>query len=195
MRTANVFARWLSENAARLLAAPAAEAADEIGDHILELDDRLGIEVGDPGPDEPQDTPRELVLTAFSDRSAFSLVKEIADTLAAIPGWTIVALKPPRGFEFTTAIGDSELQASTLEFRPTSDDSRAIQLLVPAGLLIHVAVEDQAEIGWLIIEAGIGEELASSLTGVELIARLETSPRWPMSALAGYVAGLISPDR
>jgi hypothetical protein len=93
--TARQFAKWFTVNAARLARLDPERAAEKVAHHLGQVDRRLGVEVAD------SDGGRELIVSAAGDASLFALVDEICAELKA-PGWTVHALKPPRGFESPT---------------------------------------------------------------------------------------------
>lgn len=187
--TPDEFATWMKAHAARLRAAHPARAADEIGDAVIAVDGRLGVEVSEPPPDEAA-ADRELIITAFSDRSAVPLARTLAQAIAGLPGWEVIALRPPRGFDCTVAIGDTELPAAELRFLPDPRTPRAIQLVVPTVLLDRVAAQEAEELAWLVVEAGIGEELASVISEINLVEKTRGVEGQPLTALAEHVQGL-----
>jgi len=187
MPSATDFGSWFTEHAARLRAMDAEQAADEIGDRVIAIDARLGVDVAEDD-DADGGGDRELVITAFSDRAAVPLAKQVAASVTSAPGWKILALEPPQGWEFSVSIGDTELEADKLEFLPDPKTPYAIRLIVPTMLLDRVAATDVEEIAWLIVETGIGEELTSAISEISLGERDVGKPGQPISALAAYVA-------
>jgi hypothetical protein len=158
----DVFARWFRDHRARLHGLAASEAADEIAEALLRVDAQLGVEVADGGSEV-----RELILTAYSDGTRFLLVQRIAAALGPSAGWTIIALKPARGFDFELTLGASVVRAASLRFVPMPGVGHGVRLLVDAAMPIPDRA-DAEEIAWLVVETGIGEELAARLAHVEL---------------------------
>lgn len=178
-----VFRQWMVDHASELRRQPPEEAAEEIGDFVQSIDERLGVEVADEV--EGNEGPRELVVTAFSDQSAFGLVKSLVEALPELDGWTVTALKPPRGFDFQLDLDGTSIDASTLEFSPAGAE-RGINLLLSGQSSEEVAALDD-ELAWLIVEAGIGEELCARLGEVSFAPWAEARVRWPLRQLAEYV--------
>jgi hypothetical protein len=188
VRIARTFSAWLAKNGSRLLRLPSDEAADEIGDFIVALDSRLGVEVGNSKPAQGEAEARELIITAFSNREAFPLVRQIVDSSIATSGWRVVALKPPRGFDFVVTVGDSELQANDLTFIADPVKAHVIRLVAEPSALAAVSPDDALEIGWLVVETGLGEELSSRIAALDLISSNESNqPGESISELAEYV--------
>ena len=115
---------WFEKNRSRLRREESATVADELAGQLLRIDGRLGVEVG-----EGLESDREVILTAFSDPDAFSLVHSIVDSLSAQDGWRFVALKPPRGFAFKISWdkGDgSAVSMATVLISPAPIASRRV---------------------------------------------------------------------
>lgn len=177
------FVSWMFANLARLRNKPAGEVAEAIGDAIAKVDQRLGIEVG-----QPEDQDRELIVTAYSDPTLFPVVLQIVESISDIPGWVFVALKPPRGFAFTVSFGEYRVQAKTLEFRATPDITGGIQLLIPRALFMKLPPgQDTEELAWLTVETGIGEELCSRIQHIEFSYSENVKDRQPITKLADFV--------
>lgn len=179
-REIRVLVRWAKQNLDRLLTADCEDAAAEICDELLLVDRQLGIEVI-----EDTSAPREAIITAFSDDRLFGVVRQITDSLADIPDWRFIPLKPPRGFDFELSMGDQTLEATALEFSPIPDLRRAIQLMVPNSIDVEPANEE--EFAWLIVESGIGEELTSYIEHIEFAQPSSVNERRPISELAAYI--------
>ncbi len=181
------FVAWMTEHAARLRAAHPSRAADEIGDAVIAIDGRLGVEVSDPMPGETG-RDRELVITASTDRSVAPLARAIAGAIAGLSGWDVIALRPARGFDFTAAIADTELRADELAFQPDPRTPRAIRLVVPTALLDRVATQEAEDLAWMIVETGIGEDLASKISEINLVEKSRDVEGRPLTELAAVVA-------
>jgi len=179
------FVSWALEHLPELRDKPAEEAADAIGDAILKVDQGLGVEVS--SIDENED--RELIVTAFSDAILFPLVRQIVELLSGVPGWRVIALKPPRGFEFSITVGTQRMRAKTLRFTSIPTIVGGIQLLVAKRILSDMPVEhDCEELAWLIVETGIGEELSSKLQHIEFASAESAKEKQPITKLAEFVS-------
>jgi hypothetical protein len=183
-RRVQTFVSWVHDNAARLRAQPARAVADELGDAALQVHGQLGVEVADE-----DDGAREVIVTAFSDPSLFPLVRRIVDLLSDVSGWSFVCLKQPRGFAFTLEVGECQLDAEMLGFAPLSEIPGGIRLIAREEVLAALPPSEEAEeLAWLIVETGVGEELAGQVQHVEFASAEEVvSDRRPIEELAGYL--------
>jgi hypothetical protein len=175
------FAAWFQKNAGRLRVAPAVEVADALSEQLLRVDSQLGVEVADATSD-----PREVILTAFSDPSLFRLVRKLAAEVNRVRGWTFTALKPARGFAFALRVGPHHVNASSLSFIPI-DDIHGVQILLSESINDVADGPQLKELGWLIVETGIGEELAGVVQDVEIVSRSARGIARPIDELASYV--------
>ncbi len=179
-----MFVSWGLNKLAGLRDESPEEAAEVIGNELLKADEGLGVEVSTVTEGED----RELIVTAFSDRALFSLVQHIAEQLSSVPGWKVIALKPPRGFEFTLTLGKQRLRANSLEFTSIPTVVGGIRLLVAQECLVEMAkAHDREELAWLIVETGIGEELSSRLQHIEFACDANAEAKYPITELAEYV--------
>ena len=177
------FAAWAHEKLPPLRHELSDVVAGRISDQLLIIDPQLGVEVGD---DEPG--LREVIVTAFSEPSLFPLVHRIVGSVSDISGWCFVALKPPRGFAFKLSAGGSMIDAKALAFAPIPDVDAGIQLVVsPAILTALPGGREAEELGWLIVETGIGEELAGRVQHVEFCSAGATGESLPIAELESYV--------
>ena len=158
------FWTWFVEHEASLRTAPGGAAPDQIEAKLREIDPRLGCELSEPGE------RRELILTAWSQAPAFPIVRELA---AAAPkeqlaNWRITALKPARGFRFAINIDGLQVDATKLMFHAlTSPQAPAL-----LGLRIYVTGAPPTDERWsrilpLILETGLGEELAAQISNLQ----------------------------
>ena len=184
MRT---FAAWTKENMQALRAEPGDVAADRIGDAVLEVDLRLGVEIAN----EEEGQPRELIVTAFSNAELFPLVRQIVQRMSSIPGWQIVPLKPPRGFEFTITLGPYSIQAQKLSFAFIPGMHKGIRLIAAAEVVQAMRDRNAAEeLAWLTVETGIGEELTGTLEHVEFAVAESDQQTHLISELRSYLSGI-----
>ena len=166
-----------------------------ICDAILAVDSQLGVEIAN----EEEGGIREAIITAFSAAELFPLVHQIVAQLSDIPGWRIVVLKPPRGFEFTLTVDGREVEASKLEFAPIRGIDRGIQLIAGPQLLSCLPTgQEREEFGWLIVETGVGEELAGRLRHIEFAEAGKVAGQLPITTqgtLLGEPKGDIAKSR
>jgi hypothetical protein len=180
------FVSWASANISRLEKKSDDEAAEDLYTALSDVDERLGVEVSTA--DDTQE--REVIITAFSVQSLFPLVKRLVDLFPSIPGWKIIALKPPRGFEFKLTVGEHELNAEELEFQPMPDINGSVQLLVPSKLFEMLpAGEERVEFAWLILESGIGEELCSNIEELDFAVAEFAKNKRPIRELWSCLGG------
>lgn len=178
--TVHEFGRWFHLNHARLRNAPCEDAAEEIGEQLLRVDNRLGIEIADSDVGDG----REAIVTAFSNAKAFELVYELTREIREALGWKFIALKPPRGFDFKLTVNTRELSAETIMFCPHSTVVNGFQLLVPNDIAQQLENSgDAEEIAWLIVESGIGEAAASRIQHLEFSEIESAAVKHPISQL------------
>jgi hypothetical protein len=155
------------------------ELVERIASAIAGLDDRLGLEVSET------DDGHEAIVTAHGDPEAFETVDEIVASAPEVPGWTFVALHPPRGFDFEVSAGGKRFEASRLTFEPlpAADGSLRVRLHVP-----DPSAPEWDELAALVIETGIGERLAARIDGIEVGERPESSENvFALEMLGAYV--------
>jgi hypothetical protein len=178
------FASWVTANLARYRNKPSDEVAEAIGDAILKVDQRLGVEVAN----QDEDKTTEVIITSYSDASLFSLVHQMVGLLPDVPGWNFGALKPPRGFKFTISINKHKLNVDGIEFSTIPDIVGGVQLLIPQALVENLPLgQDTEELAWLIVETGIGEELSSKLQHVEFSSSENVKDKKPITELQNFV--------
>ena len=112
--TIDEFWEWMSDRSAELLEADGQEVADRVEERLRAIDARIGVEVSQ------QAETREMIITAWSDREAFDVVRDIVAAAPPLEGWEIIALKPPRGFAFEIDLDGLHIDASELMFDPLS---------------------------------------------------------------------------
>jgi hypothetical protein len=175
----DAFARWFDERSDELLALPTRDAVDVIHARLQDVADGLGVEVGD------EQAGRELVISAGRDRELFPLVDRLCDRLRR-PSWLVHALKPPRGWDFTTTVGDVDIPAAELFFDPLESASRpgelGLRLFAPEPLVD--AVRDAA---WWMLETGLGEREAAGLAHVEAAPLTASEDPIPLRRLGEYL--------
>ena len=182
--TSDGFWQWMSEASGELLEADGPSVADQVEERLRAIDARLGVEVSDPGE------PRELIITAWSDAAAFPVVRALVAAAPALPGWQIIALKPPRGFDFGIDMDGLRINAAELKFEPLGapQDPKllGVRIYVPSA-----TDDDDERLGRalpLILEAGIGEEAAAQIDHTDFIAGPPSDDEaLPIAELLRYV--------
>ena len=182
--TSDEFWQWMSDNSAELLRAQGPVVADQVEERLREIDDRLGVEVSDPGE------PRELIITAWSRADAFPAARELVAAAPPLPGWQIIALKPPRGFEFGFDMDGLEINAAELKFEALS--ARQDPKLLGIRIYVPGATDDDderlARALPLVLETGIGEEAVAQIDHTEFIAGSPPDDQaLPIEQLLAYV--------
>lgn len=171
---------WLSARADEVQSMGPDAVAELLNEGLATIDPRLGAEVRDV------EGTREVVITAGGEAEAFGLVHELVASAPSLARWSFRALRPPKGFDLEVQAGPLVFSAKQLSFQPLTADEApsqlAIRLLVP-----NPQLEEWAEIGLQIIEAGVGEEAAASIAYLEIGKRdddtgsvfaLESLPGW-----------------
>ncbi len=98
-----------------------------------------------------------------------------------------MALKPPRGFDFSLTVGNSTIDASELAFCPMDEIPSGFQLLACNSIVASLVQSDDAEeLAWLIVESGVGEEVAARIQHVEFASIESAATRIPIARLAEY---------
>ena len=173
-------ASWFQKHASRLRSMAPEDAADELHGQLSKLEGDLTVEVAD------DEQARELIVSASGNVELFGTVERICAALGA-PGWQIVALKPPLGFEFTLDTEDgTSLDVSLLQFDPLESDAApgevGIKVLAPR----HLVAMLRPAVG-LVVETGIGERLAAAINHLEVGEIPERSEALPIHDLESYV--------
>lgn len=178
------FVAWLQKHEAPMRHESASFVADQVGNEVMRVNERLGVEVADAREGEP----REVIITAFSEPQLFPLVRKLVDRLAAFRAWKFVALKPPRGFAVRLAIGRDGVDAKELRFASIPEIAHGLRLVAPANMQeVLPTGEDAEELAWLVVETGIGEELAAQIQHIEFSDH-EVEGAAPIETLADYVS-------
>ena len=175
----DAFSRWFDERSDELLALPTREAVDAIHARLQDVADGLGVEVGD------EQAGRELVISAGRERDLFPLVDRLCDRLRR-PSWLVHALKPPRGWDFTTTVGDVDIPVAELFFDPLESASRpgelGLRLFAPEPL-----VEAVCDAAWWMLETGLGEREAAGLAHVEVAPLTDPDGPLPLRRLGEFL--------
>ncbi|MGB7160562.1 MAG: hypothetical protein WBD40_21030 [Tepidisphaeraceae bacterium] len=161
--TADEFWRWFVSAAAELRGADGQLVADRVEGRLRDFDPRIGVEVSEPGDE------RELIFTAWSQAEAFGAVHALMSAAPReLPGWKLIALKPPRGFSFGIDVDGLRIDAAKLKF----DALASPQAPEALGVRVYVTGAPASDERWpgalaLIIETGIGEDAAAQINHIE----------------------------
>ena len=183
--TAEEFWRWFAAEEAELRGAGGQIVADRVESRLREHDPRIGIEVGDPGE------ARELIFTGWSDAEAFGAVRSLVGAAPDLsPGWKLIALKPPRGFEFGIEVDGLQVDARRLWFdalaSPEAPEALGVRVYVGVGA--PSSDRRWAQALALIIETGIGEDAAAQIDYIEPYGGPPPDERsLPIDQLLGFV--------
>jgi len=144
----------------------------------------LGVEISDE-----EHGIRDLMITAGGDATLFDEVKKLVAEAPLLPHWNFIALKPPRGFDFTleldgVCIAPSDLVFETLACSATPS-ALGIRVFVPPQMLGEGGLEAVRKV----IEIGLGEETAaSSIDHLEIAAEPDSTDQYiPLSDLEAYI--------
>lgn len=107
-----------------------------------------------------ENSPYELIITADGIREVFPSAHALVDAAPSIPGWKIIALKPPQTAMLKTKVGDIEFDAASIQFA---------QLQLPddaPGLGISIFYQDYTEetaqvykvASYLLLDGLLGEQ-------------------------------------
>lgn len=156
------FWKWFLSNSRRFRDLPSLIIIDELCERIATIDKRLSVELS-----SEVDTPlRELVITSHGDWAAFKTIVALCKSCPSIPGWKVVAFKPPRGFLFNLPVLP-EVNVSQWKVVPLKMDVSfkdiGIRFEVGKG---HASKVTEPLI-WEILEEGVGEILCSLVSHVE----------------------------
>lgn len=155
---------WINKNQRRFTRQPVESVADSIADFLETLDGQLGVEIAEV------EGVTEVIITAYSDPVWFRCIQQAVARFEPCEGVRYLALKPARGFDFKLNFDGVSLQAKSLRFAPLSDVEGGIALLCPPESEPPAHDLAAEEVGWLVVETGLGEEAAASLAHVEFHA-------------------------
>lgn len=132
---------------------------DDFHAALASYSDRLSLEVSDE-----ENGMRELIVSADGDSSLFRRVDELVAVAPKLPRWHVIALKPPRGFDFEFQSGDLHLSPRELVFEPllseANPDALGVRVLVPRDASAND--EEILEAVRQVISIGLGERVATS---------------------------------
>ena len=184
------FWAWLAPRAERLAELVDADAPfwNDVLAQLKAIDDGLWLEIG-AGME-----PRELVLTASGDPELFDLVDAVCAEARPLPGWRVVALKPPMGFDFALTWEGVTIEPKATWFEPLEsvDAPEILGLRVAVPGYSVEANEPHCMGVLLMLDAALGErEAATSVQLAEIVAPPsdpDAAGFLPMVDLAGYLA-------
>lgn len=164
MSDAAQFWSWFLANQERLYQLLGSKLTDELYDQLIKYDSRLGVEVC---TDEPV---RDVIITALGNSAAFDSVRQLVRAAPSLDRWTFVALRPGKGFTFTTTFDGNKLDVSTLMFDSMKSSSKpaelGVKVHVPGALEVNEKYENAVR---RVISTGLGEERASILKHIEVV--------------------------
>lgn len=177
------FWSWFTQESQALRELDPDAIAERIGAALEAEVGPLGVEVSD----EEEDGALDVVITAHRQALHFDTVKALVAKAPEVAGFRFIALKPANGFDFTLEVDGVELDASALRFEP---------MLGTAGVGLKVYLPDAAardedvkDLIWLLLESGLGEEVAAGITQVEAAALSSPDARdaTALPDLAGFL--------
>lgn len=186
---------WFVANEADFRALPPSRKEVLLSELLSALqcyDRRLFFQVGGS-----PDGPRELIISAEGEKSAFPAVNKLVASAPKVDGWRFIALKPGTGFDFVTRYEDVQIDPAQCWFQPVKSDN--------GDFGIDVAIPDYPEARarqfenalWIALQTGLGElVLATEVTFV----RVERVPPafdghgyMPLTQLPGFLRWRRSP--
>jgi hypothetical protein len=108
-----MFWLWFAENSEQLLVVKTAEEpiCDELDKKIREIHPGLAFAFG-----PIKDGQRDFIISADGSRELFPVVKKLAAAAPDLPGWTIIAFRPPGNIEASVKFGDYQLGPDDIWF-------------------------------------------------------------------------------
>ena len=155
--SASIFWSWFERHAprfAQLRDDPQEAVLDEIQARLHAYCEHLWFEVGGPPAG-----PMEFVISAEGNEDFFPEVQALADAAPIIPGWAVVAFKPPQGFDFVTSYEGLEIVPGQCWFLPLTSASEPGRLALRVGVPGYTAeLSETIETAlYLVVETGLGE--------------------------------------
>jgi hypothetical protein len=156
---------------------------------LKRLDERLWFELSNMDRDE-----REFIITAEGHFEAFELVDTIVANAPRIPNWEVIALKPPRGFDFISTYEGIHFEPRAMWFLPLDSASRPGDLGLRVGVpnLTSDIKRQATNAVAVILDTALGERAAAlDIQHLEVIA-LPESPESqgyvPLKQLPDYIS-------
>lgn len=183
--TAREFWNWFRSNEDRLwnLQDGNDPVLDEMQAELTKYRQGLYVEVSDE-----EDGVREIIIHTAGKKALFKDVEALVNAAPSIERWSVIALKPPRGFDFVFDSEGLTLEPSQMWFRSlsTSGDRSALGLLIFVPLSkVDQAVKDAVV---TVLETGLGERLAADIEHIEVEpVPADREQLLPLDALLDYV--------
>lgn len=177
------FWNWFAQESQALRQLDPESMAERIAEALETHVGALGVELSD----EEEDGALDVVFTAHREALHFPTVKKLVAEAPEVQGFRFIALKPASGFEFSLEVDGVEVDANALRFEP---------LLGTAGVGLKVFLPDEAardadvkELIWLLLESGLGEEVAAGITHVEAapLSSPDSKEATALPDLAGFL--------
>ena len=157
------FWNWFVSNEEKLYRLLGSNLTDVLYDELIKYDSRIGVEVS---TDQPV---RDVIVTAMNKPAAFDSVKQLIRAAPALERWTFNALRPAKGFMFTTDADGIKVDVSTLMFKSMESESNptalGLKVYVPGALEVNDTTFRMVRRA---ISTGIGEELFSIVKHLEV---------------------------
>jgi len=177
---------WFREKSSALRKKRGDIVADALHAALVDIHPSLRVEVADA---DKSQTAREVILSGSGDPIAMQRARDIVAAAPSDGAWRFVALKPAKGFDFTYADGEIEIEATCLYFEPLGSSKKPESL----GLLVYCAdrfaqAAQIVDVMWLIVETGIGEEAAARIATIQVAPESERSNgALPIGDLHGFL--------
>ncbi|MCR9199959.1 MAG: hypothetical protein NXI04_15090 [Planctomycetaceae bacterium] len=178
---------WFTEFVQRLPDSFPEAAQEELLSALHQIDDRLFYLVS------TESRPRELIVTADGNTSAFEIIEQLIDAAPPSPQWQYFALKPPMGFGFTHRDGPISLRVAELWFKPLKSQDAPTELGVLVGFPdADLVLENQSvDTAWTILETALGERSSALDIAHVAVDDLPEDPRahrfLPLPELPRYI--------
>jgi hypothetical protein len=176
------FWTWFETNRNDLARAGPDDLAERLQSELSHVDERLGVEVA-------RDVKGiEVIVSANGNREAFPLVRSLLESAENDEKWTFIGLKPPRGFEFKLDVEGTCVEADKLSFDPLELVKKPKALGIRLfGLDVEGEHHELNDLARLIVETGIGEELAAHIDYIDTRRASQASDALPIAELQAYV--------
>lgn len=180
----DAFWSWFKNEAARLRTLELALLTETVARELATSAPELSVEVT-PADGNAEDV--EVLFTARRERLHFARARELVAAAPDLPGFRFLALRPAQDFDVILEHEGVELDGIELTFEP---------LLGPAGVGLRLFVPENAlalpglrDLLWLMLETGLGEEIASGVSHLEVAPRFasEASDALPLIELPHFL--------
>lgn len=168
---------------------PEEAALDEIQERLHAYCEHLWFEVGGAPVG-----PMEFIISAEGNDQYFSNVKELVDAAPQISGWSIIAFKPPHGFDFVTTYEGVKLDPKICWFLPLTSTRESGRVALRVGVPgFDPSIKETIESGlYIVADAGLGELVTGQriafIEACEVPADPEQDGYIRLSELGDYIA-------